>query len=110
MTASADLVDRLAAHRTVGSAPFEELTWLASRGTLRQLHAGQVLTAKGTRPSGLFVVLSGFFTMSVDRGSGLRKIMEWRDGDVMGLLPYSRVSGPPGDAVAQESAEILEVP
>lgn len=73
------------------------------------MHAGQVLTAKGTRPSGLFIVLAGSFTMSVDRGSGPRKVMEWRDGEVMGLLPYSRVAGPPGDSVAQESSEILEV-
>jgi CRP-like cAMP-binding protein len=109
MTPAANLADRLAGHRTVGSAPREELNWLASHGVLRQLHPGQVLTAKGTRPQGLFVVLSGSFSMSVDRGSGPRKIMEWREGDVMGMLPYSRVSGPPGDSVAQESSEILEV-
>ena len=109
MNAAAILTDRLACHRTVGAAPREELTWLASHGNLRQLHPGQVLTAKGTRPVGLFVVLSGSFSMSVDRGAGPRKIMEWREGDVMGLLPYSRVSGPPGDSVAQESSEILEV-
>ena len=106
---SADLVDRLAGHRTVGAAPREELTWLACHGVLRQLHAGQVLTAKGTPPAGLFVVLSGSLAMSVDRGTGPRKIMEWREGDVTGLLPYSRVTGPPGDSVAQEPAEILQV-
>jgi signal transduction histidine kinase len=109
MMPAANLVDRLAGHKTVGAAPREELTWLASRGILRQMHPGQVLTAKGTRPEGLFVVLSGSFTMSVDRGAGPRKIMEWREGDVMGLLPYSRVAGPPGDSVAQEPSEILEV-
>jgi signal transduction histidine kinase len=36
--------------------------------------------------------------------------MEWRAGDVMGLLPYSRVAGPPGDSVAQEPSEILTLP
>ena len=58
MTA-ANLVDRLAAHKALGAAPREELAWLASHGTLRQLHTGDVLTAKGARPEGLFVVLSG---------------------------------------------------
>jgi signal transduction histidine kinase len=109
MTPATNLADRLAGHRTVGSAPREELIWLASQGNLRQLQPGQVLTAKGSRPQGLFLVLSGAFSMSVDRGAGPRKIMEWREGDVMGLLPYSRVSGPPGDSVAQESSDILEV-
>ncbi len=104
-----NLIDRLAAHRTVGSAPREELAWLASHGVVRQLDPGEVLTAKGTRPAGLFVLLSGSFTMSVDRGSGPRKIMEWREGDVLGLLPYSRVTGPPGDSVAQEPSELLQL-
>ncbi len=109
MMPAENLVDRLAGHRTIGGAPREELTWLASRGVLRQLSPGQVLTAKGTRPEGLFVVLSGAFSMSVDRGAGPRKVMEWREGDVMGLLPYSRVAGPPGDSVARESSEILQL-
>ena len=109
MMPAGNLVDRLAGHRTIGAAPREELSWLACHGTLRQMQAGEVLTAKGTRPAGLFVVLSGSFTMSVDRGAGPRKIMEWREGDVMGLLPYSRVAGPPGDSVAQEFSEILAV-
>jgi hypothetical protein len=52
MMPAANLVDRLAGHKTVGAAPREELIWLASRGTLRQMHPGQVLTAKGTRPTG----------------------------------------------------------
>lgn len=36
--------------------------------------------------------------------------MESRTGDVTGVLPYSRVSAPPGDPVAQETSEILAVP
>ncbi len=36
--------------------------------------------------------------------------MEWRGGDVAGMLPYSRLVSPPGDSVAQEPSEILEVP
>ena len=110
MTPGLDIVNRLASHRALGAAPLTELRWLASRGVLRQMRPGEVLTAKGTRPAGLFVVLSGSFAMSVDRGAGPHKIMEWREGDVMGLLPYSRVTGPPGDAVAQEAAEILHFP
>ena len=108
MTAE-NLVDRLAAHRTLGAAPREELTWLASHGILRELRTGDVLTMKGVRPEGLFVVLAGRFAMFVDRGGGPRKIMEWREGEVTGLLPYSRVTGPPGDSVAQEPSEILAV-
>jgi signal transduction histidine kinase len=105
-----DLIDRLAGHKTLGAAPREELEWLASHGSLRQLDAGQVLSAKGAKVAGLFVVLSGRIAISVDRGAGLQRIMEWRGGDVTGLLPYSRMVSPPGDTVAQEPSEILEVP
>jgi signal transduction histidine kinase len=108
MTAT-DLVDRLAAHKTLGAAPREELAWLAEHGTLRQLIAGDVLSSKGARVESLFVVLSGRLAMFVDRGAGLHKIMEWREGGVTGFLPYSRLISPPGDSVAQEPSAILAV-
>ncbi|HEY3441614.1 MAG TPA: ATP-binding protein [Paludibaculum sp.] len=107
--ADVNLVDRLAAHKTLGAAPREELEWLASHGFLRRLETGDVLTAKGSRPEGLFVVLAGRLTMFVDRGAGPRKAIEWQEGDVTGLLPYSRVMSAPGDAIAQEASEIFEL-
>src|ERR1700723_3343775 len=102
-----DLIDRLAEHKTLGAAPREELAWLAAHGTLRQLEAGEVLSHKGKPVEGLYVILSGHVSLSVDRGSGPQKIIEWRTGDVSGVLPYSRMVSPPGDAIAQEPTEIL---
>ena len=104
---SGDLVDRLAEHTTLGNAPREELAWLAARGSLRRLGAGEVLSHKGAPVEGLFVVLSGHVSLYVDRGAGPQKIIEWRTGDVSGVLPYSRLVNPPGDAIAQEPTEIL---
>jgi signal transduction histidine kinase len=106
MTAS-DLIDRLADHKTLGSAPQEELAWLAAHGTLRRLGAGEVLSHKGAPVDGLFVVLSGHITLYVDRGAGPQKMIEWRTGDVAGMLPYSRLVSPPGNSIAQEPTEIL---
>lgn len=104
-----DLVARLAAHKTLGPAPREELAWIASRGSLRQLNTGDVLTAKGAQVEGLFVLLSGRLAMFADRGTGPHKIMEWREGDVTGILPYSRLVSPPVDSIAQEPSAILAV-
>jgi len=103
------LVDRLAAHRTIGVAPREELEWLASHGSVRQLETGDVLSSKHAQVEGLFVVLSGHIAIFVDRGAGLHKMMEWRGGDVTGLLPYSRLVNPPGDTIAQEPTAVLAV-
>ncbi|MEO8735725.1 MAG: HAMP domain-containing sensor histidine kinase, partial [Edaphobacter sp.] len=43
-------------------------------------------------------------------GAGLNKVMEWRGGDVSGMLPYSRLMTPPGDSRALEPLEVLAIP
>ena len=107
--ASSDVIDRLAAHRMLGRAPREELAWLAAHGSLRHLNVGDVLTAKGATVEGMYIVLSGRVGMSVDRGAGLHKVREWRDGDVVGVLPYSRLTSPPGSTIAEVPTEILKI-
>ncbi len=105
-----DIIDRLAAHKTVGSAPRRELEWLVAHGSLQHFDAGQVVGEKGVQVVNLFIVLAGHVAIFVDRGGGRHKVMEWRAGDVTGMLPYSRLTSPPGDSVAQEATEVLAVP
>jgi signal transduction histidine kinase len=57
----------------------------------------------------MWVLLSGRASIRVDRGAGPRKVMEWTAGDVSGLLPYSRLTTPPGVARIDEYAEVLFV-
>jgi signal transduction histidine kinase len=106
-----DLVEQLAAHKTLGSAPRSELEWIAAHGTIRHLEKNEVLTHANANISveGLFILLSGRIAIYVDRGSGTNKVMEWKAGDVTGFLPYSRMSTPPGDTVAQEPSTALLV-
>jgi signal transduction histidine kinase len=106
----ADLVDRLASHRTLAAAPRAELEWLAAHGTLRRLAEGAPVAQRDVPIPGLYVVLSGLFAIFLDHGAGRRKVMEWRAGDVAGMLPYSRLVTPPGDSFALEPSEILVVP
>jgi signal transduction histidine kinase len=110
MTDTADLVERLTRHRALGSAPREELAWLAAHGSLRHLDAGGLLITKNEPVDHLWIVLSGRMAIFVDRGAGPHKMMEWRGGDVSGLLPYSRMKNPPGDTYAQEPTTILALP
>jgi signal transduction histidine kinase len=104
------MVERLAAHKTVGSAPRGELEWLVAHGTLRHLEPGDVLSTKGVPVTGFFIILTGHIAIFLDRGAGRNKAMEWRGGDVGGILPYSRLVSPPGDSVAQEPTELLAIP
>jgi signal transduction histidine kinase len=112
MTAPApdpELMARLAGHRSLGSAPAAEHRWLVAHGTLRVLAPGEVLVRKGEPATSLHILFSGALAIHVDRGAGSHKIIEWRGGDVGGLLPYSRGARPPNDAVAEAPTELLLV-
>jgi signal transduction histidine kinase len=104
------LVDRLASHRTLGKAPRKELEWLAAHGNIRRLQAGDLVATKNAPIENIWIVLSGRMAIFVDRGAGSHKMMEWREGDVSGVLPYSRMKNPPGDTRALEDLEVLAIP
>lgn len=105
-----DLIDQLAEHKTLHTAPRSELEWLAANGVIRKLNTGEVLSAKGQLVEALHIVLSGRLALFVDRGTGLNKVIEWREGDVAGLLPYSRLLIAPGDSSALEPLVALAIP
>jgi signal transduction histidine kinase len=100
----------LAQHKLLGAAPIAEHAWLAARGTRRSLAVGDILTHKGELASALYVLFSGYVVIRVDRGAGLHKIFERRGGEVSWLLPYSRGTRPPNDAVIEEPTELLAIP
>ena len=103
------LVDRLAALPPLAAIPRAELEWLVAHGDRVEYEVGKVIAPRGERIENLWIVLSGHVGIRVDRGTGPRRVMEWHVGDVSGLLPYSRMTGPPGDSCVEERVEILEV-
>lgn len=107
--AKIDLVDRLAALPSLSKIPRKELEWLVAYGNLEVREAGNVIAPKGQPIDMLWIVLSGHIAIRVDRGAGPRRVMEWRRGDVSGMLPYSRMSGTPGDTFVEETAELLGI-
>lgn len=107
---TADLIDRLTKHKTLAGAPREELEWLALHGTVQEFEEGEMLSSKSERVNALYILLSGRIAMFVDRGgAGTHKAMEWEAGDVTGVLPYSRLTTPPGDTFAQTATGVLAV-
>jgi len=109
MVEDSDLLARLTRHRLLGTAPREELAWLAAHGVSRRLQPGDVTTHQGQQEEWLYVLFSGHIAIHLDRGAGSRKIIEWRDGDVLGLLPYSRGGSPPGRTEAEQPTEMLAI-
>jgi signal transduction histidine kinase len=106
---STSLIDRLAAHRTLGTVPRAELEWLVAHGTHRRFEIGTLVAKHTERMDELMVVFDGRFAIYVNRGSGPRKFMEWVGGDVAGAVPYSRMTYPPGDSAVEEAGDALVV-
>jgi len=97
MPSDTALVDRLAGLTNLAGIPREELEWLVAHGKFEVREAGEIIAWKGRRIEALWIILSGHVTVSVDRGAGPRLVVEWHVGDVTGMLPYSRMTGPPGN-------------
>ncbi len=108
--ATATLLKRLSGHRTLSRVPREELEWLVEHGTLERYPAGRVVVAKGDRVPGMYVILSGRLSNFTDQGGSWRKVIDWREGDVTGFLPYSRMEDARGRTVIEEPVETLLVP
>jgi signal transduction histidine kinase len=104
-----DMVERLAAHRTLSAVPRHELEWLAAHGTVRHFEAGEMIVAKGEAVSEMIVILSGRLGVHLERGTGHRHLFEFSGGDVGGILPYSRVTASIGDIVVEETLDGLAV-
>lgn len=107
---NAELLAKLAEHRSVGSAPPMEHAWLAAHGRLHAFAIGEVAFPKGIAVPVINFIMSGHLVIRVDRGAGAHKIFEWRAGDVSGALPFTRGAIPPNDIVAEEPTVTLEIP
>ncbi|MGH7710574.1 MAG: ATP-binding protein, partial [Gemmatimonadaceae bacterium] len=104
-----EIIKRLTEHRLLGAVPRNELEWLAEHGVFRRYAPGDLASRKGERIPDLMVILSGRFGIHVDERHGWRRVLEWKGGDLSGLLPYSRMSGSPGDTVVDEETEALAI-
>jgi len=105
----AELMERLAAHKTIGGVPPEEHEWLAEHGQMRAYHVGEIVVRPTENVVEMIVLLEGHAAIYIARGGGRRKVMEWRGGDVTGLLPYSRLTHPPGETMIEEPSQGLVV-
>jgi signal transduction histidine kinase len=103
------LVDRLATHRLLSSAPREQLAWISSHARERHFSRGELAASEGQPLDTLWIVLSGHLSIRVHRGGEPRKVTEWREGDVTGVLPYSRLLRAPGNVIAEEPTEMVVV-
>jgi signal transduction histidine kinase len=110
MSENEAIVERLRECDLIEGVPEAELEWLAAHGEFRQYEPGRVFVPhEAEATEGMFFVLSGRAVMYTTRGGERRKAMEWFPGEVIGLLPYSRMKTPPGDLITEEATDLLAV-
>lgn len=103
------LFDLLAKLDSLSSIPHEELLWLAEHARLESYQEGTMIASKDTQVVNLWIILRGRIIIRVDRGAGPKLVTEWRRGQVVGRLPYSRMAKSIGETYIQEDAEVIVV-
>ncbi len=106
---SEQLIDRLADLEKLKRMPRDELRWLVENGKFGTCEIGTVIVFKGKPVDHMWILLSGKVVIRVDRGAGPKLVTEWLSGDVTGMLPYSRMTSPPGDNYVEEKAEFISI-
>ena len=105
-----ETIDLLASHPTIGKAPREELAWVAEHGTIIKYQQGELVSSPTLVVPGLVIVLTGRLAIYMNRGTGVRKVMEWHAGEVTGMLPFSRLTKSPGNVIVEEPTDVFLVP
>ncbi|MDX1647793.1 MAG: ATP-binding protein, partial [Longimicrobiales bacterium] len=101
--------ERLAALPALAEIPRAQLQWLADHGVVRRLEDGSEIRGREDQPLGLFVLISGRFSVRMDQGGVTREMREVMPGRISGYLPYSRITAPRGYLVADGPVEFLEI-
>jgi signal transduction histidine kinase len=110
-TDHAAMIERLSQLDRLRNVPHAELQWLAAHGTLRSLERGEFLTRTGDprEQLHLYIMLAGRIIAFVQRDHVQRKLREIRVGEVLGLLPFSRMTHTTADIFIEEPVEILQI-
>ncbi len=104
------MIDRLAALPDLAGVPREQLQWLLDHGEVHRADSGATYRAVGEDELiGLFLLISGRFSVRVDQGVTPREVREVTPGRFTGYLPYSRMTNPRGYLVADGPVEFVFV-
>ncbi|HMN90864.1 MAG TPA: histidine kinase, partial [Saprospiraceae bacterium] len=67
------------------------LTWLVERSEYKCYDLGEVVFKPGQRIDHMQIVMQGRCSVEFEQNGELRPSPPWETGDVMGLLPFSRM-------------------
>ena len=87
----------------------EKLGWMMEHGVCLQLNSGELLWDVGDTADHMFVVLDGVIQLFLSVAGQTVTGTSERWGQVMGLLPYSRMVEFPGKAMATVPSRVMRI-
>jgi signal transduction histidine kinase len=103
-------IERLRTVPRLERVPEKQLAWLATHGRWQRYEPGDILAATGEMFEGMSVILEGHVAGYRREGAIRRKVIEWFPGDLFGILPFSRMTGSPGENTVVAPSELVTVP
>jgi len=101
--------DELRAVAILQGLPEESLSWLAEHGERLDLSAAERLFERGQPADFMFVVVRGTLQRYEEIGGQWLLVATTRQGEVTGMLPFSRMTRYPGNTVATEATQVLRL-
>lgn len=89
--------------------PEWQLAWFSDHGEKIDLAPGDLMFKQGQPPEFMFIVVKGTIQRYEEVGGQRLLVATTRQGEVTGMLPYSRMAHYPGDTVAAESSQVLRI-
>ena len=102
-----DILSYLQKIEDISNVPAEQLQWLLDHSECKTFAAGDFLFQPGYPSDYMYIILSGKIRVWLEQNGSTREVGRLEEGDITGVLPYSRLREARGTAVAMEESQIL---
>lgn len=102
------IVKELRLIRTIGDLPENELTWLAGKLEEITFSPGEILAKEGGTADSFQILLEGEFHLRRESDAQDTRVYVSKAGDIVGKLPYSRLTNWPGSFRAVTGGRLLQ--
>lgn len=102
-----DMIETLKKVPEFAVVPYDQLAWIAARGTTHQYADGARVFTKGDVIEGFQIVLRGQIEIKLQRGGNQISLGVYEVGEIMGKLPYSRMKAAAAQGLAVGETEVF---
>ncbi|PHI19130.1 histidine kinase [Lewinellaceae bacterium SD302] len=106
---TSELVAKLASFEVFANVEPEPLEWLVRRSTCRVIPKGEYIFREGDTVDHLQVIMKGKYVLRYERKGRKRELGIWGEGQVTGVLPFSRMTESGADSVVLKECTLLEL-